>query len=219
MDMADRLLAALAGGVSHRVTGPLASVVANLGFALDTLAAAAPGGPLADGEGTQELGRALRDAQRAADAIRLVLRDLAVFARPPGDRTAAVDLGHLLESAISVAEAGLDGRARVQAALPEGLLVPGSEARLGRCLLQILLDALEPAGAGGPEHAVRVSARREGPLAVVEVEGAARPAGPGEEGGPGLLGCHVLVAAMGGHFIVTPGAGDGRRVRLELPST
>jgi C4-dicarboxylate-specific signal transduction histidine kinase len=214
----DRLLSALAGGVIHRVTEPLSAVVANLGFAIETLSAVGPRGGLRDGAVTLEIDRALRDAKSSADAIRGVLRDLAAFASHPDAPAAGADLTRLLSSTLSVVDTELHDRARVETSLPETLRVPGSEALLGRCLLQVVLDALEGMSDGGPGHVLRISARREGPLAVVEVEDTGRRAEGIDGGAPGLAGCDVVVAALGGHLHVTPGASGGRRVRVELPA-
>jgi PAS domain S-box-containing protein len=213
----DRLLAALAGGVTHRVTEPLSSVVANLGFAIETLSAAGPRGGLRDGATTLELDRALRDAKSGADAIRRVLRDLAVFARPHDAPAAGADLSRLLTSTLSVVAAEVHGRARIETSLEEALPVPGSESLLSRCLLEILLDALDAMGAGGPAHVLRVSARREGRWAVVEIEDTRRAVEQGDDT-DGLLASHVVVAALRGTLTVSPGAEGGRRVRIELPA-
>jgi len=215
---ADRLLAALAGGVTHRVTEPLASVVANLGFAIETLSAAGPRGGLRDGATTLELERALRDAKSGAEAIRRVLRDLAVFARPPDAPATGADLSALLASILAVLATELNDRARLEASLAEHLPVAGSESLLGRCLLQVLLDALDAMGDGGRDHVLRVSGRREGTLAIVEIEDTGRRP-QGEDCALGLLGCQVVVTALRGTLTVTPGASSGRRVRIELPAS
>ena len=214
---AERLLTALAGGVAHRVTEPLSSVVANLGYAIETLSAAGPRGGLRDGETTLELDRALRDAKRGADAIRGVLRDLAVFARPAGAADGTADLHRALTSALSVVAAEGRGRARVVADLGESLVVRGSEPVLGRCLLQILLDALEAMAVGGHDHVLRVTARRAGAWAEVEVSDTGLRGDTGADHGPGLLGIGVVVSALRGRLAVEATPSGGRLVRVELP--
>jgi hypothetical protein len=212
----DRLLSTLAGGVAHGVSEPLATVAANLGFAIETLAALGPRGGLGEHEMAHELDRALQDARRGADAIRQVLRGLVVFARPPGAGGGSADLRKILESTLSVVAAELKGRARLEVDIGETPPVAGGEPLLGRCLLQILLEAIDAMGDGRPGHRLRVSARREERLAIVEIEDSGhRP--PDGDHGVGLLGAQVVVAALHGSLAIWPGSAGGRLVRLELP--
>jgi signal transduction histidine kinase len=212
----DRLLSALAGGVAHQVTEPLASVVANLGYAIETLSAMGPRGGLRDGAVALEIDRALRDAKRGTDAIRHVLRDLAIFAMPPGATSGTTDLGRVLRSALAVLATELHGRARLETCFEEGVAVAGSEPLLGRCVLQALLDALEAMDDGGKGHLLRVSTRSEPERAVVEIEDSGTRHPPPDRG-LGLLGCHAVVAAMRGTLTVTPGGSGGQRLVIDLP--
>lgn len=210
----DRLLSVLASGVARGVSEPLATVSANLGFAIETLSGLEASARLAHGEATVELDRALRDAKRGADALRQVLSGLTVFARPPGG--ASADLGRTLESALSVVAAELDGRVYLQRELDETPPVAAGEALLGPCLLQILLAALDAMADGRGGHRLRVACRTEGRRAVVEIEDDARRA-PDADAGADLLGAHVVVAAARGSLALWPGRDGGRLVRLELP--
>ena len=212
----DRLLAALAGGVARGVSEPLATVSANLGFALETLAGIEARARLEDGEATQELDRALRDAKRGADALRQVLSGLTVFARPPGAAGASADLRRTLESVLTVVAAELDGRIHLERELDDTPPVAVGEALLGPCLLQVLLAALDAMADGRGGHRLRVASRTEGRRAVVEVEDSARRP-DGADAGANLLGAHVVVAAARGSMALWPGRDGGRLVRIELP--
>ena len=212
----DRLLSVLASGVARGVSEPLATVSANLGFAIETLSGLEASARLEHGEATLELDRALRDAKRGADALRQVLSGLTVFARPPGGAGASADLGRTLESALSVVAAELDGRVYLQRELDETPPVAAGEALLGPCLLQILLAALDAMADGRGGHRLRVACRTEGRRAVVEIEDDARRA-PDADAGADLLGAHVVVAAARGSLALWPGRDGGRLVRLELP--
>jgi PAS domain S-box-containing protein len=211
----DRVLAGLACGVAHRVTEPLSSLVANLGFALETLGAVGRGGGAHDGELALELDRALRDAKSGADALRGVVRDLAVFAQSRSGADEAGDLSRLVESALAVAAAELGGRARVETSLLHDLSVKGADAPLGRCLLQLLLEASDAMTDGARDHLLRVATWREGPLAVLEVEDTRQ--GAHRDAGFGLLQTHLLVASMGGRLVLTAGERRCRLARIELP--
>jgi hypothetical protein len=210
----DRLLSALAGGVARGVSEPLATVSANLGFAIETLAGMEARTRLEDGDATAELDRALRDAKRGADALRQVLSGLTVFARPPGG--ASADLRRTLESAVTLVAAELDGRIHLTRELDDTPPVAAGEALLGPCLLQILLAALDAMADGRGGHRLRVACRVEGRRAVVEIEDSARRA-PDADEGAGLLGAHVVVAAARGTLALWPGRDGGRLVRVELP--
>ena len=210
----DRLLSALAGGVARGVSEPLATVSANLGFAIETLEGIGSRARLEDGDATAELDRALRDAKRGADALRQVLSGLTVFARPPGG--ASADLRRTLESALTVVAAEMDGRIHLTRELDETPPVAAGEALLGPCLLQILLAALDAMADGRGGHRLRVASRVEGRRAIVEIEDSARRA-PDADEGAGLLGAHVVVAAARGTLAIWPGRDGGRLVRVELP--
>jgi PAS domain S-box-containing protein len=214
----DRLLSALAGGVAHRVTEPLASLVANLGFVLETLNAVGAVSAVVraeDRELARELDRALQDAQSGAEALRSVVRDLAAFAQPGAAAERPGDLSRLVQSALAVVSAELGERARLETSLEAGLSVTGADAPLGRCLLQLLLEASDAMTDGERDHLLRVVTRREGPVAVLEVEDSRR--GTCRGAGFGLLQTHVLVASMGGRLVLSAAGPRGRRARIELP--
>lgn len=209
----DQLLGALARGVSHRAASPLAAIVANLGFALELVSHAAREDALR-ADAAFELGQALRDARAGADSLRALLGDLALFSRPTAAGERLADLARALRSALALVEFELRGCASVELAIDESLPVGANEPLLGRCLLRLLLDALAAMAAAGGEQRLRIATRREGELVIAELEDSA--ARPDPDDGSGLLGCHVLVAAMGGELSIAP-AGRGRRARLALP--
>ncbi len=185
--LADRMAAmgTLAAGAAQEVTSPLGYTIANLGFALEELAAVGTELAAADGENEAQLaGRlarsrvavqavvdALQEARQGADRVRHLVRDLRTFSRPDDDRNGLLDVRRVLESAINVAYSQISHRARVAKDYGATPPVEGNEARLGQVFVNLLLNAAEAIPEGNVErHVVRVVTRTDGDgRCVVEV--------------------------------------------------
>jgi PAS domain S-box-containing protein len=235
LQMADRMAAVgtLASGVAHEINNPLACVTANLELLREELA----GGP--DAPTTRmtpdEILAALDDAREGAERVRIIVRDLRLFARGDAGERGPVDLGAVLQAAERMAGNMVKSRARVvqeHAPLPP---VDGNATRLCQVFVNILVNAAQAIVAGAPEdNEVLVRAAVDGDEVLVEVRdtGVGIPPdvrsrifdpffstrGIGGGHGLGLSVCHGIVTALGGHISVDEGPdGRGTVVRVGLP--
>ena len=233
--MADRMAAVgtLASGVAHEINNPLACVTANLELLREELA----GGP--DAPATRmapdEILAALDDAREGAERVRIIVRDLRLFARGDAGERGPVDVGAVLQAAERMAGNMVKSRARVvqeHAPLPP---VDGNATRLCQVFVNILVNAAQAIVAGAPEdNEVLVRAAVDGDEVLVEVRdtGVGIPPdvrsrifdpffstrGIGGGHGLGLSVCHGIVTALGGHISVDEGPdGRGTVVRVGLP--
>jgi two-component system NtrC family sensor kinase len=219
----------LAEGAFHDLRGPLTYLLANLEY-LDCQLAGHEG-DLPQGRAS-ELRQCLREATLGAARIRDIVRDAAGRARPSDTRC---DLRLILLSCIKVARTEIDHRARVITefdALPQ---VAGSESRLSRLFLNLIVNAAQ-AVVGDPEkeHFIRVVTRAEpnrritveitdsGPgiseehlSRVFEPYFTTKPAGEGT--GLGLAICKHIVDELGGSISVTSTPTRGATFQVTLP--
>jgi PAS domain S-box-containing protein len=217
---AERLAAVgmLAAGVAHEVNNPLAAVLANLDVLRRTQR---------DDDG------ALADAYEAAQRIRMVVRDLMVFARSDEQRV-PVDVLRVLETSLRMAANQLRHAARVEKHLDAVPPVLGSESRLGQVFLNLLINAAQAIGDGDAEaNVIRVTCGTRGRYVVVEVSDTGpgipphvlpslftpffttKPPGVGT--GLGLAISHRIVTDHGGAITVDAGSGRGATFRVTLP--
>lgn len=228
----DRLaaLGRLAGGVAHQINSPLSAIAANAGFLHAELGAAqAP-------PATGDLREAAGEIGQAAQRIREVVLDLALFSRGP-DRvgTTSVELRPVIDSAVRLLRHEL-GQAEVVAVEDGGVgAVEADPARLVQVLFNLLTNAAQalPAGCRTP-GAVVVRTRRDGERVLLEVEDRG-PGIPREHlgrvlepyfttnqadgaSGLGLSVTHGLVRAMGGQFTLESEPGRGTRAQIRLPA-
>jgi signal transduction histidine kinase len=232
--MADRMAAVgtLASGVAHEINNPLACVTANLEVLREELAPPAGGKPTMPME---EILAALDDAREGAERVRLIVRDLRLFARGDAGEREPVDLGGVLQAAERMAGNMVKTRARVvqeHAPLPP---VDGNATRLCQVFVNILVNAAQAIESGHPEdNEVRVRAAVDGDRVVVEVRdtGVGIPPevrarifdpffstrGIGGGTGLGLSVCHGIVTSLGGEITVDDAdRGRGTVVRVALP--
>ena len=206
-----QLLGAVAGGVSVRLVEPLAYVAANVGFAAEHLASLPPS------PGVDEIRRALEDARAGAEAIRRLGRDLAAFA---GSRGAPrTDACRLADSALSLLEPMIAGRARVVRELEDGVASSADEAIVGRALLQLLFDAAGSMSDPAPDQRLRMSVRRTADgrgLVEIEDTGHHGPAAQAESS-PALVAARAALASVGASVASIPQGERGRILRILLP--
>jgi PAS domain S-box-containing protein len=239
LQLAERMasLGTLAAGVAHEINNPLTYVVANVGFAAESVSELAA---LAGARGAGVAGDvrdALAEARAGALRVRDIVRDLKTFSRADDEREGPVDLRAVLESCLNMARNEIRHRARLAVDLAETPPVTGNEGRLGQVFLNLLLNAAQAIPEGQAErHEVRVSLRRlDGARVAVEVQDTGcgidhevlprifdpffttKPVGQGT--GLGLSICHRIVTAMGGEVVVESEPGRGTTFRVVLPSS
>jgi PAS domain S-box-containing protein len=235
--MADRMAAVgtLASGVAHEINNPLACVTANLELLREELTPSEARAAAASKMSPDEILAALDDAREGAERVRLIVRDLRLFARGDAGERGPVDLGAVLQAAERMAGSMVKTRARVvqeHAPLPP---VDGNATRLCQVFVNILVNAAQAIAAGAPENnEVRVSAAVDGEFVAVEVRdtGVGIPAdvrarifdpffstkGIGGGHGLGLSVCHGIVTSFGGQISVDDRSdGRGTVVRVALP--
>ncbi|HEY3352100.1 MAG TPA: GAF domain-containing protein [Polyangia bacterium] len=237
---ADRMasMGQLASGVAHEVNNPLAYVITSLDLMaqdLPRLTAAGPAGSA--GDALCAHAERLAQARDGAERVRLIVRDLKTFSRADDETIGRVDLGRVLDAAISMAANEIKHRAtlvRDYRALPA---VMGNEARLGQVFLNLLTNAAQAipegqaahneirvVGASDPAGRVSVEIHDTGEGIASEHLGrifdpffTTKPIGVGT--GLGLPICHGIVTAMGGDITVQTTPGHGSVFRVSLPAT
>lgn len=223
----DRLasMGTLAAGVAHEINNPLASVLANLELIAPQLERS---GLPAD------LRAALEDAREAADRVRLIVRDLKVFSRAEEERTTAVDVTRVLDSAIRMTWNEVRHRARLCKEYQAVPAVSGNEARLGQVFVNLLVNAAQALPEGHADtKEIRLSAGHDDSRVWVDVadSGPGIPPehlrlifnpffttkAPGVGTGLGLAICQRIVTEFGGEITVESQVGVGTRFRVTLP--
>lgn len=219
----------LAAGVVHEINNPLASVTANLELALREVE------QLAVGAVSSELLDELRDAKKATEQVRRIVRDLKVFSHADAGIRQAVDLQRVLDSALRMAWSELRQRARLVKDYQPAPHVFGNEARLGQVFLNLLVNAVQAIEVGAVDRnqitvqlgsdengwavvAVRdtgsgIPAAIRGRLFAPFVTG--KPAGVGR--GLGLSICERIVSELGGTLSVHDELARGTEFRVALP--
>ena len=226
----------LATGVVHEVNNPLAGVLANISFALDTLpglAAELPDGTPAR-TAAAELASALGDARAAAERVRDLVRHLNLFARAEDETGTPLDVARVLDATLALLANQIRHRARLEIAIGEAPEVLGNESRLGQAFLNLLLNAVQaiPEGAAG-SHVIGVSLGRapdgSARLEITDTgagmtpEVLARAFDPfystrgGAGVGLGLPTARAIVASLGGTLSLESAPGRGTTARVVLP--
>jgi signal transduction histidine kinase len=236
LQAADRLAAIgrLSRGLSHEINNPLAIVRANVEFAADELARGT--------SSVAEVRAALEEANAATLRIAQVVKDLAAFAREPGNDAGPADVVAVLAHVLRLVRAELVGHARVELDVPPvPLPVRGSPQALAHVLSRLVLDAASAYPPDLPQDraVVRVSAARRGAVVVVEVTDQGLPIPPeilphifdpffqaipgfafgtsGRGVGVSLSACRGLIDAAGGALDVRSAAVTGTTFRIRLP--
>ena len=210
-------LGALAAGLAHELSQPLAYVAAEL----DLLHDAPLPAPAAEG---------LRAAEAGVSRMRAIFESMRNGARFDDGERRDVELAGELDAALALARRELSSAtvARDYAPLP---LVSCQPTLVGQVIVNLLVNAAHAVGER-PDARVTVRARRDGARALVEVEdnGAGVPLevrarifepffttkGAGGSG-IGLWICAEIARSHGGELTVHESPGGGALFRLALP--
>ena len=225
----------LAAGVAHEINNPLAILVSNLELASQQLIELAASGPAAERLG--ELETPLRDAQEAAERVRLIVRDLKVFSKSrDAESRGAVDIRSVLESAIRMASNEIRHRARLTRDYADVPPVSGNESRLGQVFLNLIVNAAHAIPEGHADtNEIKIVVRREiSSRVAIEIHdtGAGIPAdvlphifdaffttkGVTTGTGLGLAICRRIIVDHDGEISVQSEVGTGSIFRTLLPA-
>jgi signal transduction histidine kinase len=229
----------LAASVAHEINNPLAILLSNLEFASEQMngfMAGLPGDlPLPLTERIDALAAPLRDAQEAAERVRLIVRDLKVFSRSEDvEIRGPVDIHSALESAIRMTSNEVRHRARLTRDYGDVASVNGNESRLGQVFLNLIVNAAQAIPEGdAANNEIKIVTRMDssGRVAIeFHDTGAGIPAevlprifdaffttkATAAGTGLGLAICHRIVAEHGGEMSVKSRTGSGTVFRIVL---
>ena len=230
--LADRMIAAamLTAGLAHEINNPLAAVVANVGFALETARLPSVSGL---GEVASQLLEDLVEAQSALDRVRDIVRNVKLLSLGDAHQLRPVDINQQLDSSVRLAPPYLRHGVRVVRSYGDLPLVDGSTSRLGQVFVNLIVNALH-AVAGSKDAEIRLTTKRERDRVVVEIADSGqgmtpeviarlftpffttRPMGVGT--GLGLSISKAIVFALGGDISVESQPGVGSTFRVSLPA-
>jgi two-component system NtrC family sensor kinase len=242
---ADRLttFGMIAAGLAHEINNPLAYVLTNhevIARELPRLAAKARAASDSDtelGEVTEGLAHCesmLAVAMEGLERVRAIVRDLKTFSRADPVQEVLVDVHHVLDSAINVAQSELRQRARIERCYGEIAPVRGSTSRLGQVFLNLVVNgaqAIPEDRAGGGIVRITTSTASDGWACIaVSDDGIGMSAEtkrrlfepfhttkPGQGTGLGLYITRSIVEAHGGTIEVDSTEGVGTTVYVKLP--
>ena len=226
----------LAAGIAHEINNPMAFVRANLASmrsrSRDLGKALTPHGSPDEGitDTLHELETLIEESTEGVERTIAIARDMRDFTHASGEEQTCCDLASVLDACVRVA--GVFGRERadVSVDVPPDLLVEAAAGPLRQVFLNLIVNALQAAGAGG--H-VFVDARRTGDRVIARVvdDGPGVPTdlrprvfdpffttkAVGEGTGLGLYISYQIVAGYGGDLSVRDGANGGACFEVELP--
>jgi PAS domain S-box-containing protein len=171
---------------------------------------------------------------QGADQLGRVLTDLRAFTQP-GERE-DVDVGKVIESAVRGSKAHVQPRTRLIVVLENVPRVVAGESRLVQVFVNLIVNAAQAIGEGGPgPHEIRIQTQTDHlGRVVVKVrdtgcgmapEVARRAFDPffttkvGKGAGLGLSACHGIVTALGGEISVRSEVGVGSEFTVALPAS
>ncbi|MDB4971862.1 MAG: sensor hybrid histidine kinase [Myxococcaceae bacterium] len=231
----------LAAGVAHEINNPLAYVIANVQYALDSISHWPTAYPASAGyEETLErernqLKEALVEANEGARRVQRIVADLKTLARQGDDRVEPIDVEHTLNWAIGVTMAEIRHRARLVKNFEQVSPVRGDEARLGQVFVNVLLNAAQAIEPGNAlDNEITINTREVDGQVVVEVLDSGvgipeenltkifdpffttKPRGIGT--GLGLSICHEIIASMRGSLTAENHAPHGAKFVVQMPA-
>jgi signal transduction histidine kinase len=234
-------LGTLAAGIAHEINNPLTYLIANLQLIEETLArwAHMPSDSVRATLGNSpeaDLRARLRDALDGAERIRNIVLDVKTFSRAADDHRALVDVRGVIDASIRVVHAEIRHKARVVKEFGHAPLVIANSGQLGQVFVNLLLNAADAFGEGGPDdNVIRITTSTSpSDQAVIEFSDSGegippdvqhrifdpffttRPVGVGT--GLGLSICHGIVQSLGGDISVHSAMGRGTTFRISLPS-
>ncbi|HEX4458992.1 MAG TPA: response regulator, partial [Polyangia bacterium] len=172
LQMADRMAAigTLAAGIAHEINNPLACVTANLEVLREELARVKPEA-FTHIDAADLLG-AVDDARQGAERVRVIVRDLKLFARVDGSpRKGPVDLAAVLATAERMTASLLRGRAKLVQERGQLPYVWGDALDLCQVFVNLLANAAQAIEPGQPgDNEIRVRVRPEEQRVFVEIE-------------------------------------------------
>jgi PAS domain S-box-containing protein len=240
---ADRLstFGMIAAGLAHEINNPLAYVLTNhevIARELPRLAArahASSGGLTSDvAEGLAQCESMLRVAMEGLERVRSIVHDLKTFSRADPVEEVLVDVHHVLDSAVNVAQSELRHRARIERNYGDIAPIRGSTSRLGQVFLNLVVNgaqAIPPERHGQGVVRITTATAPDG-WACVEIadDGVGMAAEtrkrlfepfhttkPGEGTGLGLYITKSIVEGHGGTIEVASEEGAGTCVTVKLP--
>jgi signal transduction histidine kinase/ActR/RegA family two-component response regulator len=229
----DRMIAigTLAAGVGHEINTPLAYVIGNLDFALQSLADAEAGSV----QLPSELRQALRDARHGAERVREIVRDLRTFSSTQTSDKLTFELVPVLISSIQMAFSQIRHRARLVRDFRDVPMISGNPSRLGQVFVNLLVNAAHAMPVGSAhEHTITVRTSCEGKEVRIEVSDTGsgiesdhlarvfdpffttKPIGRGT--GLGLFVCKRIVDEHDGRIEVRSRPGQGSTFSVILPA-
>lgn len=223
-------LGQVAAGIGHEINNPAAYVLSNLGFIREQVVALRQGGPV----DLEELEQAVLDAGEGALRISDIVRDMRSLAKTDEEAGGWFELDEAVRSALRIARVETMRQANVQMELPRGLEIRGSPGPVSQVFVNLLVNAAQALEAGeGARKEIRVTARREADMAVIEVSDTG-PGIPSEvlsrlfqpffttKGSTGTgLGLSIsrnIVRRLGGDIAVRSVPGDGTVFIVSLPA-
>ncbi len=229
--VSDRMasLGFLASGVAHEINNPLAAVATNLDFMRSELRA------LNRRNEFRDIEEALADAVLAATRMMAIVADLKIFSRSEAEKVGPVDVAHVLETTLRLADNEIRHRAALKKDLAPVPRVQANESRLGQVVLNLVVNAAQAIAPGAADsNVVTVKTYNAGEdEVVIEVSdtGAGMPpevqaqlftpffTTKKERGGTGLglSICHRIVTSLGGRIALTSKVGEGTTIRVYLP--
>ncbi len=242
---ADRLstFGMMAAGLAHEINNPLAYVLANhevLARELPRLSAEAHAAASGQGraedvaEGLAQCVAMLSVAMEGLERVRSIVRDLRTFSRIDPQEGGLVDLHHVIDAALNIAQSELRHRARLERHYGDLAPVRGSTSRLGQVFLNLVVNgaqAIPVDRRGGGLVRVTTSSTSDG-WACIEIcddgvgitaEVMRRLFEPfhttkhGEGTGLGLYITRTIVESHGGTIEVESTEGVGTTMRVKLP--
>jgi PAS domain S-box-containing protein len=235
LEFAERLasLGTLVAGVAHEINNPLAIIIANVDFVVETLSSRST--ELAHMPWLAELKEALSEAQVGAGRVQRIVADLRFFSRPSSDQQSRTDVNRVLQSCLDIVGHELRLRARIVTDLQDVPVVLANETRLSQVFVNLLLNAGHALDARGPEFnevRVRTCVNASGSV-VAEISDSGRGMTAevvekifdpffttkevGQGTGLGLSICHGIVKSLGGEIQVESSLGKGSCLRVIMP--